>query len=412
MLRVAALIGRDFDLGLLERVVDVPEDDLLDLLDAAVRAGILVEVASTPGPLLVRARARAHDARGTSCRPRAARACTAGSPQAIEAAPRPRAVAGRARPPLRGGRAGGGRPRGGLRRARRRPGHGPPGLRGGGRPAGGRLAALRRRRRRAPAARAGRGRLGAWGASTRRATTFRRAAELARRDGVGGAASRTPRSATAGGPWVRYGIEDPAERRTCSKRRSRCCPRPTRRCACGCWRGWAAVLYFSHAERAARRLIEAAVAMAHRVGDDEALAAALSSAQFAFWRPGMVLSRLALAEELVEVTERIGHPERVAEAVIWRLGALLTLWPARRGGRRRRRAIAAIAERARPARADHAQRRVAIDARAARRPLGRGRGRRRAGAARGRAVAPILAAQEYVDGADAAAQRAAARSGS
>ena len=39
----------------------------------------------------------------------------------------------------------------------------------------------------------------------------------------------------------------------------------------------------------------------------------------------MVLSRLALAEELVEVTERIGQPERVAEAVIWRLGAHLTL---------------------------------------------------------------------------------------
>ena len=49
VLRVAALVGRDFDLRLLEAVVDVSEDDLLDLLDAAVAAGILVEVASTPG---------------------------------------------------------------------------------------------------------------------------------------------------------------------------------------------------------------------------------------------------------------------------------------------------------------------------------------------------------------------------
>ena len=49
VLRVAALIGRDFEIGVVEGVVDLDEDELLDLLDAAVRAGILVEVASTPG---------------------------------------------------------------------------------------------------------------------------------------------------------------------------------------------------------------------------------------------------------------------------------------------------------------------------------------------------------------------------
>ena len=42
VLRIAALIGRDFDLTVLERVADLPEDDLLDALDAAVRAGLLV----------------------------------------------------------------------------------------------------------------------------------------------------------------------------------------------------------------------------------------------------------------------------------------------------------------------------------------------------------------------------------
>src|SRR3954452_16670765 len=49
VLQVAALIGRQFDLAVLERVVDMTEDDLLDALDAAVRAGMLLEAAGVPG---------------------------------------------------------------------------------------------------------------------------------------------------------------------------------------------------------------------------------------------------------------------------------------------------------------------------------------------------------------------------
>ena len=49
VLGVAALIGRDFDLELLEGVAGLPEDDLLDVLDAAVRGALLSEVPSTPG---------------------------------------------------------------------------------------------------------------------------------------------------------------------------------------------------------------------------------------------------------------------------------------------------------------------------------------------------------------------------
>ena len=49
VLGIAALIGRDFDLELLEPVAGLSEDALLDLLDAAVRGALLVEVASTPG---------------------------------------------------------------------------------------------------------------------------------------------------------------------------------------------------------------------------------------------------------------------------------------------------------------------------------------------------------------------------
>jgi DNA-binding SARP family transcriptional activator len=49
VLRAAALIGRDFDYELLERVVDVSEERLLDVLDAAVRGALLAEVPSAPG---------------------------------------------------------------------------------------------------------------------------------------------------------------------------------------------------------------------------------------------------------------------------------------------------------------------------------------------------------------------------
>lgn len=43
-LRAAAVIGKEFDLSLLAGVTDIDEDDLLDLLEAAVSAGVLAEV--------------------------------------------------------------------------------------------------------------------------------------------------------------------------------------------------------------------------------------------------------------------------------------------------------------------------------------------------------------------------------
>ena len=49
ILKIAALIGREFELGLLRPLAGVPEEQLLDLLDAAVQAGILVEIADSPG---------------------------------------------------------------------------------------------------------------------------------------------------------------------------------------------------------------------------------------------------------------------------------------------------------------------------------------------------------------------------
>lgn len=49
VLAVAAVIGRDFDLALLARVSDEDEDALIDLLDGAIGAALLVEVADRPG---------------------------------------------------------------------------------------------------------------------------------------------------------------------------------------------------------------------------------------------------------------------------------------------------------------------------------------------------------------------------
>ena len=48
ILRLAAVVGQGFELGLLERLVDVREDDLLTALEAAVEASIVVE-SSEPG---------------------------------------------------------------------------------------------------------------------------------------------------------------------------------------------------------------------------------------------------------------------------------------------------------------------------------------------------------------------------
>ncbi len=49
VLTVAAVVGEEFDVGLLERVVDQDEDGVLDALEAAVRASVLVESAESLG---------------------------------------------------------------------------------------------------------------------------------------------------------------------------------------------------------------------------------------------------------------------------------------------------------------------------------------------------------------------------
>ena len=49
VLSLAAVIGRDFDLGVLARATKTSEDDLLDVLDAAASAALVRELAGAPG---------------------------------------------------------------------------------------------------------------------------------------------------------------------------------------------------------------------------------------------------------------------------------------------------------------------------------------------------------------------------
>ena len=234
VLRVAALIGRDFDLGLLERVVDVPEDDLLDLLDAAVRPASSWRSRACPGATRSCTRSSGRRSRPSSRR-RGARACTAGSarrsrppanldPWLVELA-RHYAAAG----PEEAARAVAYAVRA-ARQATDRLAYGEAAdLLAGARP---RSAATTPR----PAARAGRRPTRAWGGLEEARDTFRRAADPARR-GARRRASRTPRSATPAAPGCATASRIPRPC-TSSKRRSRCCPRPTPRCARDCWRGW------------------------------------------------------------------------------------------------------------------------------------------------------------------------------
>jgi hypothetical protein len=70
---------------------------------------------------------------------------------------------------------------------------------------------------------------------------------------------------------------------------------------------------------------DAAVAIARRLEDADALFAALAAAQWARSRPGRAQERLAIADEMLELTRVRGALVEEADAHIWRAGALLEL---------------------------------------------------------------------------------------
>jgi DNA-binding SARP family transcriptional activator len=330
LLRVAALIGRDFELDLLERVVDLDEDALLDLLDLAVGAGLLSEVPSTPGrysfthallrttledELTATRRARLHRRIGEAIeqkfrdRPEPhlselARHFAAAGPEEVD-----RAVSYA------------------LRAADQ---------------AGARLAfeeavellrgALAARERDQPVDDGERARLllaltdavwraGRWDEVQ---PTARRAADAARAAAAPTLLARAA-LAHAGGTFERYGTFDEASADLLDAALD-ALPAGDSALRSALLARLSAVLYASpDSEIRGADLADEAIALARRLGDGRALATALAAALFAHWRPGEAGLRLAHADELLGLLDESADPVALAECHLWRGSALLEL---------------------------------------------------------------------------------------
>jgi class 3 adenylate cyclase len=87
----------------------------------------------------------------------------------------------------------------------------------------------------------------------------------------------------------------------------------------------AVALYFSSDEERRAELGRQAVEIATQVGDDSALAYALSARRFALWGPGTLDERLEVATRILELAERGGDRELTLMGHRWRILALLEL---------------------------------------------------------------------------------------
>ncbi len=327
-LRVAALMGREFDMRLLEPVTDLPEAELLDHLDAAVTAGILWEVASVPGRYsFVHALVRTALEQELSATRRAYLHRRIG--EAIEARYGERLAPWLAELTRHFSAAG---PEGEARALDYavRASEQATGRLAYAEAAGLLIGALTIAERQTPVDEGRRAQLrhdlamAYWrlGRMDEARATFDRAAVAARR---AGAAELFARAALghSGGAWAWWGAEDTASVHLLEESLA-LLPEADSAIRAQVLARLGSVLYFSaRAERGAS-LIESAIRMAHRVADDGALATALAAAQWAYWRLEDAEIRGALADELVHVVERTGTPEQVAEALLWRSGTLLT----------------------------------------------------------------------------------------
>ena len=324
VLRVAALIGRDFSLEVLESVAGVPEDDVLDALDGAVRGGILVEVESTPGQysfvhallrttleqdLTATRRARLHLRIGEAIEELyaerlddhlddLARHFGAAGPRE---APRAIAYAERAAEQAVARLA--------YEEAVR--------LLDGALAAAGVADWAQRARLLNSLARA----LGMAGRHNEARRTHAEAAEAAR---AAVAPELLARAALghAGGAFERYGTADPESAALLREALDGLDERDSR-LRVQLLARLSGVLYWS--DEAPDEFAGRAVDMARRLEDDQALMAALLAAQWAYWRPNRSAERLALADDLLEVTERSRDLESLATAHSWRQGPLLEL---------------------------------------------------------------------------------------
>jgi DNA-binding SARP family transcriptional activator len=331
VLRVAALIGRDFEYELLESVAGLPGDELLDALDAAVHAALLAEVPSTPGRYsFAHALLRSTMEAELSATRRALLHRRIG--EAIEQRHRDRIdpwLDDLARHFAEAGRQAVDRAVDYAVRAADQ--------------ATGRLAydeavrllerAVTLRRRDDPvdqgelarletafaAAQAGAGRWEAARASFARAAQGARVAE----DGTVFARATLGHS---GGTFEHWGRDDGASVALLNEALERL-PREDSRLRSQVLARLAVLQYFQASATWAQVLdaADAAVAIARRLGDADALMAALGAAAWARWQPGRAGERLPLAAELIELAEARGAFVQAAEGHMWRVGALLEL---------------------------------------------------------------------------------------
>lgn len=87
----------------------------------------------------------------------------------------------------------------------------------------------------------------------------------------------------------------------------------------------AMALYFAPATHRPADLSADALAMARRLDDASALVATLTARHFAIWGPDSIAERLHVATELVQHAEAIGEMDLAAEGRLWRLVDLLEL---------------------------------------------------------------------------------------
>jgi hypothetical protein len=84
-------------------------------------------------------------------------------------------------------------------------------------------------------------------------------------------------------------------------------------------------LYFSPARDEATALSREAAEIARGLGDGQTLIRALTALHIALWVPAGLVERAQIADELVELAERLGHPELEMSGRAWRLTDSLEL---------------------------------------------------------------------------------------
>jgi tetratricopeptide (TPR) repeat protein len=328
VLKIAALVGREFDLDLLFAVAGLPEEQLLDVLDAAVQAGLLLEIEESPGrysfahallrttlerELTATRSARLHAAIGSAIEeahaddldrhvdelarhfaaagPGEADRAVAYSVRASEiAAGRlaydeaasyvATALALRERSPHRDWRE---------------------------------IAELRLRFGVATSC------TGRWEEAR---TIFATAADASREADAEYLFARAALG-HSGGNFERYGLPDRASADLLEEALRRLPSEDTPLRAQVLAR-LGAVLYYLHAPvEAQHALSRQALDMARRLDDVESLARALVAAQYAYWHPGEQATRLELAHQLIATSERLGDSYLESGSRIWRAIALL-----------------------------------------------------------------------------------------